>query len=399
MIDIFLLIILFVIGTIAIYQDVRLGKIRNKLILVGLLAGILGYALLATSSWFFSEATPSSFKKILINISISWIVSFFIWYAGFWSAGDAKIFMLFSFLLPLKYYGNSLPVPFFPAVILLINTFIFTMFFILLEMLLRIILESFNFVINFKAHKKDIMRDIYHRYNKIIDKIKNTKSEYLKIILAYLCFLMLFYIFQIYISNKLSILPLWQSLIFIIMIFAFRPIKKFLDSVKITLLYLFITLFGIYILFMVSISHRGYLLELGNMLRLRNFVGIALCVFLIFRILDSYLKKREEIKINASEISPRMVLSEETIRRINEYLKKEGSEERFYADGLTSQQAKYIKDLSLENPDFHGVVVYRTFPLAPFVFLGVLATIMARGVVFDLNMIVSFCRMIIGRFI
>jgi len=124
-----------------------------------------------------------------------------------------------------------------------------------------------------------------------------------------------------------------------------------------------------------------------------------LILFVAFKIIERHFKKREEIRISTQSVAPNMVLSKESESKINNYFKKTGLKEKFYADGLTPQQVNFIKELALKNSDFNELIIYKTFPLTPFIFLGILATVIARGIVFDLNFLASICRMIMGRFL
>ena len=116
--DLFFLTVLFIIGAVVAYQDIVTGKVRNRLIVIGLSAGALGYLFLVIGALLSADAGFVYLRRVLINVSLAWAVSFIIWYFGLWSAGDAKFFMLLSFLLPLKYYGDGYATVYFPSFIL-----------------------------------------------------------------------------------------------------------------------------------------------------------------------------------------------------------------------------------------------------------------------------------------
>lgn len=396
MIELFLLVIVCIIGSIAVYQDIRTGKVKNKLILIGLWAGIAGYFLLATQALFFLSPGLAYFKKIFINVSISWTLSFFIWYIGLWSAGDAKIFMLFSFLLPLRFYGESFPISFFPAAGLLINAFILVIFFITLEILFRILRVSFNFILKFHAQKETLVKKFSFAKKHLFEKIKEDKGKYLKIAIIFLCLFLVLSIYRISIRKELAkVLSGFEDFFFIVVILGFRLLMGLFKKINQKVLYFLLLFLLIVNFFSAGSLTKAYFMELATLFI--NFIRIAMSLFIVFGILEMYFRKKEEVKIRPQSISPKMVLSRESVKKLNNYFQKNGLKEKFYADGLTPQQVELIKDSASKNSDFNELSIYKTFPLVPFVFLGTLATIIARGIILDLDRLSSICRMIIGR--
>ena len=74
------------------------------------------------------------FLDVAINSLISLAVAYILWHFELWAAGDAKLFFVFSFLLPLKYYSSG-AFPHFPALALLLNVFTFAFIFLVLRSL------------------------------------------------------------------------------------------------------------------------------------------------------------------------------------------------------------------------------------------------------------------------
>jgi len=156
---------LFLIGLVTSYQDFRYGKIKNKWIISALIWGIGVYSIF--SIWNLFSDSPVSFPyilKVLINGSLALIIGYLLWRFNLWSAGDAKLFFVFSLLLPLKFYWHSY-LPFFPSLALLINTFILALVFLFIQ--------SGCFLIkNFRKISK----------GKILEFRKKTKNDYLMIL-------------------------------------------------------------------------------------------------------------------------------------------------------------------------------------------------------------------------
>lgn len=123
-----------ILAVFVLHDDIRYKKIRNRLIVNGLLGGsalfLIGL-LTGTVEWWY-------FREVLMNASISFLVAFVFWQFSLWPAGDAKLFALFSFLLPLHYYWRSY-LPFFPSLALLVNIFVVAYAVLILRSLLHFI--------------------------------------------------------------------------------------------------------------------------------------------------------------------------------------------------------------------------------------------------------------------
>ena len=385
--DTFFLALVLALGGIMACYDLRIGKVRNRHIAIGLLAGMAGYLFLGIQARLFYDPELVYLKRVLINICFSWTASFLLWYFDMWSAGDAKFFMFLSFLLPLKYYGQGYITSYFPSSILFLNAFIFVLVFILLEISFRIIAESVHFILNFKKNRKDFGKILYV----FISKIKDDKMKYLKLIWGYLCIFLSVRLLVVYLRNKLfGIAPIFENFSYILMILLFRPLNMFFRKAASKLFWLPTSILLIYSLYCISSLSKGEDLGIGRIFgRFFGFMGVLFAVRLIIAL---YIKKKEVIKIEPGELEPKMVLTEESAKKINDFLKEANMKEKFYCDGLTSRQVGLIKKLSLKSVDLSEVSVYKTFPLAPFIFLGVIVTILVKGPVIDFPFLVSVVK-------
>lgn len=123
----FLACIVFI-GSAVTYGDFKFGKIRNKWILAGLFLGLFFHVFSFLKGW-------SGFDylfKVAVNSAAALLIGYLLWYLDFWAAGDAKLFFLLAWLLPLKFYWKSY-LPVFPSFVLLINTVIPFLAFIFLQ--------------------------------------------------------------------------------------------------------------------------------------------------------------------------------------------------------------------------------------------------------------------------
>jgi Flp pilus assembly protein protease CpaA len=160
---------IFLIGLITSYQDFRYGKIKNKWIILGLAWGLGIYLFFLV--WGLISEPIISFSyifKVFINSFIALIIGYLLWYFNLWSAGDAKLFALFAFLLPLEYYWRT-ALPYFPSFVLLINIFIPVLVFYLIKyfvFLVKLLTEK-SLSKNFQEWliEKKITSDLYFKKN------------------------------------------------------------------------------------------------------------------------------------------------------------------------------------------------------------------------------------------
>jgi hypothetical protein len=106
---------LLILGALTSWEDLRRGLIRNQWVAAGLLAALFVQAL---DGW----GSPYGLTALLA-VLFALAVGAFVWWAGFWTAGDAKLFAAFVALVPLSAYGPGVSL-FTPAYALLLYTFL-----------------------------------------------------------------------------------------------------------------------------------------------------------------------------------------------------------------------------------------------------------------------------------
>src|SRR3989339_703616 len=196
--DIFILPIIFLIGIVASIEDIRTGKIRNKWIIFGLVYGIIIYTML----FFWNELT----------LPISFVFGFLLWREGVVAAGDVKLFFVFSFLLPTKYYWKSY-LPLFPSFALLVNIFVIILVFILCRSL-------FCFFLKFKNDRRAVFLQSQKRRSFSI------KKQVVQTIGMLSIFLLFFWI-KHWINSYLGLdIGKYQYLFLVLMIMFSRKITK-----------------------------------------------------------------------------------------------------------------------------------------------------------------------------
>lgn len=230
---------LFYIGVITSYQDFKEGKIRNKWIVIGLIYGIAMLVVLAfwnliaesAMNFYYTHIEYRAigdslqiitirwdyFWKVFLNCTIALIVGYAFWCFNLWSAGDAKLFLLFSLLLPLKYYQDA-AFPYFPSLSLLINTFIPILFFLICQ-------NFFLFFRDLIASRGGIL-NIKERILKLKSSLKTNHYGYLKTGIGYLMIFIFFQLIKTKINSQFS--GELQSILFLLIIIFRKVLKNFL---------------------------------------------------------------------------------------------------------------------------------------------------------------------------
>lgn len=326
---IFLLLIL-IIGIICTFTDLKKRKIYNKVILSGFLLGIIAFVCFT-----FYNLNKVYLLQVVINFIISIIVSYVLWFWKLWSAGDAKLFSLFSFLLPLSFYQNS-NLNFFPSFNILIN--------LIIPIIATLILLSvFSFL---KEKDKKTKINVLLRYAYAFFKIS---------FIYVLLYLILQKVFGTSYLGDIKFIIIYAAFVF----FTIRITIKFLRN-KFVLSYLitFITIVYSFFLFFV-----GEVELLKNVLfKVYIFLG---SVFLVRALLDIYIDKHEVADIKVKDLKPKILIILD-----NGKTKK-----------LTDGDVEKIKKEKGEN---EIEKTYKKFPLSIILFFAVIITILLKGSILNL---------------
>lgn len=143
--DLPILLYIAVLGAWVMYEDLRYGKIRNRLVLVSLVVGLMWNFWLAGSAHFLGGnafipegAALAYLGAVALDVSISFLLAFILWIFRFWAAGDAKLFTVLTLLVPLRYYRHNM-LDYFPSFVLFFNTFLVFFVLLLLEFSAKLI--------------------------------------------------------------------------------------------------------------------------------------------------------------------------------------------------------------------------------------------------------------------
>ena len=264
--------------------------------------------------------------------------------------GDAKLFFLFSFLLPLKYYWRSY-LPIFPSFALLINIFIPIFLYILMKAFYNLIL-SFNlkkFEINiFNSKKISSLMNNFIGVSAIIYIFKTIKDFFSP------------WMFEI-IKN--------DGFIFLLIYIFRRSFFKVLKNKYLNIAVFFIAV--LIFLFNVNIYGSAKAIKTLQIMLMYSFTFLALYKT-IGAVTDKYFNHSAVRKIKISE------LKEGTRPKL-----KYGQEGEISGRGVTAEQVKNIKKWGKQNK-FKEIEIYQKFPFAIWMFLGVIITIIFKGSILHL---------------
>jgi hypothetical protein len=362
----FLLPAILFIGIITSYQDFKFGKIKNKWVLFGLFYFITFHVLLALFGFPVVISNSSYWVFLGVNVLFAFFIGFGFWLIRLWAAGDGKLFLVYSVLIPLSAYSfnfNNL----FPSLDILINTFVIAFIFIFFSMF---------FQISFQTLKKITLFSIKKSFE--------PKQLLLRIINLFV----LFWVVELF----LSLIHLQSNILKIALpmaLFVLIP-KKYENKMK----WVFAGFLILRLVIDDSIYSWGFL---------TNFLLLLLVALLFRGFLEHEAKAlaeelfNEKIKIN--QLKPGMILGVSIIKKDKkelpllrkakiEIVKYKGnyyvqqtksflSSNPFLGEepeGLTREQIKLIKQMG-----FKKIIIGKTISFALFMFIGVLITLIIKG--------------------
>jgi hypothetical protein len=362
---------IIIFGIITSYEDWKEKKIRNKWIALALIYSLLVFAITAYSAYSQLRLEKFYVSEYFLNIFLALFSGVLIWFAGLWTAGDAKLFLAYSALIPLSVYqwGYILH---FPSFIILVNTFApyFLFYFVVI---------LFN---TSSGEKMEIIKEMFKP----------------KIFFNFLLFVFAFYSVISYVSKYLDILSNLFVVIFLLfmILFFFKQILRieYLHvAIILSIVGLVIDFKGIFTIYFL----KNFLLILFLFIFIRYFV-----LHLAFRLFS--------LPINIEDLKEDMIPAENVVHQKGGYIKRKivpldfigGLLDRTegkplfkeLAKGMTEKEIKQVKKLHSQGEiKDHTIRIYKTLSFAPFMFAGVLLTIAVRGSFF------VYLKMLIENFI
>ena len=347
------------VGASAAVSDYKRGKIPNKTIAAGFIAGVVLHAVFIV--YFKATAGEGALNfayigKLLLNAVIAFVCGFVLWKMSAWTAGDAKLFAVAAFLLPLDFYSKGY-VEYFPSFNLLINIFACALVFVLPRILIGAVAGSGSAKATAGASLEDMWKAVSGRWHIIV------------------CMFVMFNL--IYIAVK----PLRESIrgrdaqllisIFVIvfMFAVMKPVSMWLDK-----LFEKRPKLKIWVLALIPAAALAAVAARNPQSAARNAKTIAAFMLFagVFRgLIEMYLKQKDAFQVRVGDLKTGMVPTEKAI----ELLKDDGELQNVFMDGLSAEQVTLICErLDTE----HRIEVYRTMPFAPLMLCGIILTMILK---------------------
>lgn len=341
-------------GFISTYYDMKKGIIKNKLILIMLITAVI----LHTFSIFLSPALFAMLPSLILNVGFSIFVGVLLWMIQIWPAGDAKLFISYSSLIPLTLFENFVS-PFI-SFDFLINTFV-PIFFIMFIFLL------------IKSGPSEIKKSL-----KFTFKPYDTFIVFI-VIVGFLWF----------IRNAFSFLGIFINyFIIIILLFIILEIINKIVPVNMEYLYVFLVILRL-ILDYRTVFTFGYLYDLLSIF----FAYVVIRYFIIDLGFRGFTVKKK-----IEDLESGMCLAEGIIKSKKRGVNYEKRGMMFFSfpqalmekrrikyihnvsfDGLSKKDVEKIKKLRKEGKiPFDELMVQVSTPVAVFLFVGIVLTIILQ---------------------
>jgi prepilin signal peptidase PulO-like enzyme (type II secretory pathway) len=234
------------------------------------------------------------------------------------------------------------------------------------------------------------LRDLQQKTTDYLKKLPknlhiNNILNFINLILIYA--LMFSVIFSL--NFKINILKFSlssQLLVYLVLFLVYKPLSKLLTKYKKInpLIFLFLIIAG----FFVSDFWLNFFSKSNPFIR---FFGGFFVFIIAIQLATKFVSNQTETKkIKSEELRPNMLLGEETInilKQDKEFFQKEL--DQMYFDGLSQVQVEKIKTF-FRAKNLEEIEICRTFPFAPFIFIGTIITLIIQGSL--LNWLTQFLR-------
>jgi Flp pilus assembly protein protease CpaA len=352
---------LAVIGLICSYTDIKYGKIFNKWISLGFLYVLLLYLFLF--SYNFSAGDEENIRYLLrlsANGFTALLGGYVLWHFKLWSAGDAKLFAVYSFLIPLSFYSKS-HIILFPSFNLLINLFIPLLFILMGNRLLVLVKNGYS--------QRQRIKELVSLARKNV--LKTTLflfQAFLNYVFVLIALRLLIFLIESGPWSEILLNPFFIFGLLLLVMGRFSTLrrkKRWLD----------------FIVYGTILSYGGLLVLQGQIYLLGNILKIALIFMILMgsirQLLGSYAREREMRWGKIKDIGKGTILPKNEFYIISKKLKAKKMEREFGeigASGLNENQADIIKRLFTSDRGIR-IMKQKTIPLAPFLFLSAIISV------------------------
>jgi hypothetical protein len=372
LIDFLILPVIFLIGAITSWEDFYTGRVRNKWLKLGFLYGLGVLVFLSLKGLLLPHLGHSIgldikipyiyFLKVYNNTCIAAIIAFFLWKKGLLAAGDAKLFILFTFLLPLKYYWKSY-LPYFPSFALLTN------------IIVPIFISFFYYAVHdWLVNNFNIIKDYKNiDFAKIKEDFSSWFVVYLKNLVGFSATFLLVAFFS---NNFFSVNPENSGYVFLFSVFVRKQIQDFFSAKK-WLSWLFLAALGA---FAINILRIGFVDAASWALNTLRMVVIFNTLFLVINIIIENYISSSRIKMKIKNLRPgiMVILNKMPLPKIGKIM----------GGGISKEQVEILKKWGKAN-NYKEIETYKNIPFAVWIFVGTLVTI-----IFQKSVIIMFFEII-----
>lgn len=329
--------IIFMLGIYTSVTDIKYGIVSNKSIISALAVGTF------VNIFYYLQYEDVFVKLYFINLTGMIILSVLLYGFHFWAAGDSKLLICMTVLIPARLYetGNRILVP---GIFLFIMIFLLAYFYVLAESVIYL----------FRQKKR-------YRDSKITkQKVKSFIVQYLisMLYLTALGSIWRFFFEKLYEDN--IILFTIGNIFIVILINRIRLLQSKICILVITLMDLYIIMF-----------HRGIQLHL-----------ISFLILLVIYLLRYFMNEYNYEEIPTETVKKGMVLSYMTIMQFTRS-KVKGLPEETREDmksRITEEQAEAVRRWKSSKYGKETIVIVRKVPFAIFIFLGTAVFLIVRTV-------------------
>lgn len=374
LLNILFLPVLLLVGLITSYEDIKYSKIRNKWTLFGLLWGVAILLLLplwnlvaspVTRFFYFNVlgheyGSPAPvltvhlpfFIKTITNLCFASAASFLMWKNKIWAAGDAKLFIVYSLLIPVTYYWKTY-LPFFPSFVLLVNIFLIVFIYMLSSSFYYSSVEIFRLI---KLRKKFINPAIF---KSIFIKAGKALVSMIPMFLFVLLISLVLPLFGPRLQNLVNLFYLQVVVYSAIIIFSAKA-NKIVDKFKWLILVCLLVIFGFGLF-------AEPLFTIKAVLQTLYYSVIFMVIFTLFqKMINLYVNKNSFEVIKADNLKPGMELSQDSLAAFGQEFEKGGAE-----------NMNAIKEAAFKK-GIVSVKINKFMPLAFWMFLGVIVTVILK---------------------
>lgn len=371
-----ILIPILYLGIITSIDDYRFGKIYRHHVNLGIAVGLGWYLMLAVLYGFFLAdwiVLTHIIPQVFISTLVALVISFSMWWFDVWSAADAKLFTVFTLLMPLSIYSSGSG-NLFGSMILMVNAYTVAFFIISADFLVRLTGIIKNQINRIKGSDKNDRSGIFEEYTSFL---KANIPSWVKSFLGFALLLVLVRIVRNITREELQgVIHLDNKIMFLALFLAFRPLHK-LFQIKVVAIIVVLCLTGF-------IGYLLYIDPSGEKAMEMSKVGIWALLLITFRQIYTYWSKLVEVTvIKLEDLKEHMIISPRT----KENLVAQGvftSEEmkEFSVEGLDEEWTTRIKHLykDEEGNKAEEIEIEKTMPFAPYLFAGLIATFFVHGV-------------------